>query len=424
MKQANRLLLLCMMLGTLLFGLTLTASATSGLCGDNVSYHFDSETGTLTLSKIDDLILSGRMTEYTRATDLPWNSYRDEIKALVLEHGVNTLSNFAFSNCTALTSVSLPSTIYGIKTSVFSNCTSLSAIHVDGDNQYYCSVDGVLFTKDMTTLIAYPAGKTDASYVIPQGVTEIEDLAFYGCPYFSSLTIPSTVEVIGHSAFYGNTALTEVVVPDGVEELGGMAFGGCTSLTTVVIPSSVTKAGYYIFSKCSALERIYYGGSWDTWTKLGFSASCTVYYNSTAPTATLSSMVFQVDGQTMSVAAYLVNDANFIKIRDLASLVNGSDKNFEVTWNQDKQSIELLAHQSYTPVGGELDSGTTATTTAYLNTNYPVYFNGELAQLTSYMIGDNSYFKLRDVMELVDIAVDWDEASQTVTLDSSHSYEE
>lgn len=132
-------------------------------------------------------------------------------------------------------------------------------------------------------------------------------------------------------------------------------------------------------------------------------------------TATLSATNLQVDGEAVAVQAYMIDGNNYIKLRDLATMINGTENNFAVTWNSDLSSIELQSGTAYTTTGSEMAMDGAQTTTATLSTS-PIYVDGSLVDLTAYNISDNNYFKLRDVMGLFDVAVGYDSASNTATL--------
>ena len=122
-------------------------------------------------------------------------------------------------------------------------------------NPYYRSVNGVLFDKDMSTLIQYPPGRT-GNYSIPDGVIRIEDVAFSTCWGLASVLIPASVTSIGDGAFSGCAGLTRVVVPNGITDIGEEAFSECTGLTSVVIPQTATSIGSYAFFDCTNLTTV------------------------------------------------------------------------------------------------------------------------------------------------------------------------
>jgi hypothetical protein len=153
------------------------------------------------------------------------------------------IGDWAFSE-SLLTSITLPNSGTTIGTAPFDGCSSLTAIVVDVRNPTFSSVDGVLFSKDMKTLIEYPSGKL-GSYTIPNSVTTIGDFAF-AMTKLTSITIPNSVITIGEWAFNG-TQLTNVTIPNSVTSIGEGAFYE-TRLTSVLIPDSVISIGHSAFT--------------------------------------------------------------------------------------------------------------------------------------------------------------------------------
>jgi hypothetical protein len=115
----------------------------------------------------------------------------------------------AFTGCTRLTRITIPNSVTSIGIGAFSGCTRLIAISVAADNSAYTAVNGVLYTKDKTSLIAYPAGKSGV-FTIPNNVTGIGENAFGDCNKLTSVTIPKSVTSIEDSAFDGCTMLAGV----------------------------------------------------------------------------------------------------------------------------------------------------------------------------------------------------------------------
>ena len=169
---------------------------------------------------------------------------------------VTSIADWAFINCfNSLTSIDIPCSVKYIGYDIFSGGYSLTNISVAEDNTAYSSVDGILFDKDKTKLIKYPAKKTDASYSIPDSVTSIGYAAFCHCMSLTSVTIPDSVTDIDAIAFAGCTNLTSIRIPDSVKSIIGV-FDGCTSLTSITLPSSLTYIGGNAFYNCTSLKSI------------------------------------------------------------------------------------------------------------------------------------------------------------------------
>ena len=202
------------------------------------------------------------------------------LTSITIQNGVTSIGTGAFWNCTGLTSITIPSSVTSIGVNVFYNCTGLTDITVDSNNSSFCSESGVLFNKDKTTLIYYPLGKNDSSYTIPDGVTVIEQYAFY-C----------------------NSKLTSVTIPSGVTSIGEMAFRECSGLTSVIVPSSVTSIEYHAFWCCFNLI-IYIPG--------GITIGTDAFYS------------------TAAKITYTVDSSNNVKITDI-SLSSGNTVDIPAT---------------------------------------------------------------------------------------------
>jgi hypothetical protein len=160
--------------------------------------------------------------------------YCSSLTSITIPSSVTSIEHGAFWGCSALTSITIPSSVTSIGDGAFNYCTGLNKYTVDTGNPNYSTTDDVLFSKDMTTLVAYP-NKKSSQYVIPPSVTSIK-----------------------HGAFYGCTGLTSIIIPSSVTSIGESAFQDCSSLTSITIPSSVTSIGRYAFShRNSGLSEIH-----------------------------------------------------------------------------------------------------------------------------------------------------------------------
>jgi hypothetical protein len=212
---------------------------------------------------------------------------------------LTSIGNSAFSGCTGLTSVTIPSSVTSIGEYAFSGCLNISEAIFEGNAPslgsnvfnnvagtfkiyYYNGKTGfstptwygyptaiVLATFGNFTYTVDGTSITIRGYVIsPTGalnipatidgkpVTSIVDSAFRNCTGLTSVTIPSSVTSIGNSTFSGCTGLTSVTIPSSVTSIGNSTFSGCTGLTSVTIPSSVTSIGNSAFSRCSGLTSV------------------------------------------------------------------------------------------------------------------------------------------------------------------------
>ena len=159
-------------------------------------------------------------------------SSRHNITSVVIPEGVTKIEMSAFYDCTNLISVVIPSSVTSIRTNgTFDKCVSLTSITVDENNKYYKSIDGNLYSKDGKTLIRYAIGKTDTSFIVPEGMTIIGDYAFSGCSSLVSVTIPNSVTSIETNAFNACTNLSNIVIPDSVTSMQWMVFNDCDNLT-------------------------------------------------------------------------------------------------------------------------------------------------------------------------------------------------
>ena len=153
------------------------------------------------------------------------------------------IGDWAFSDCSALTSIQIPNSVTKIDEGAFCACSSLTSVEIPNS----------------VTTIGYEAFEDCSSLVsveIPNSVTRIDQAAFYGCSSLVSVEIPNSVTWIGEGAFYGCSSLISVEIPNSVTLIAQWAFYGCSALTSVEIPNSVTEIGMEAFYGCSALTSV------------------------------------------------------------------------------------------------------------------------------------------------------------------------
>jgi hypothetical protein len=262
---------------------------------------------------------------------------------------------------------------------------------------------------------------------MPDSVTSIGNEAFRNCTSLASITIPDSVKTIGYSAFVNCTSLTSIVIPDSVTSIDYSAFQGCTSLTSVTIPNSVTSIGVWAFGENNLNLTIYgeagsYAESYAIENNIRFSTDTPFVPRDATARPTASTVL--VNGEQTAFDAYLIEGSNYFKLRDLAHALNGSEKQFEVSWDAAHNAISLTSGAAYTSVGGEMAVGVGRQNVQVISAMPAIYLDGEQISLTAYNIGGNNFFKLRDIMELFDVYVGWDNAANTIIIDTTKNYTE
>ena len=143
----------------------------------------------------------------------------------------------------------------------------------------------------------------------------------------------------------------------------------------------------------------------------------------TAATATANPTTSKVsiDGNVLSFEAYNIEGSNFFKLRDLAYTLNGTAKQFEVGYDNATRAVTLVSGEPYTPIGGEMTPGDGSSKTV-TPTPSRIYLDGKELILTVYNISGSNFFKLRDLMEAIDVFVGYDNTTKDITLDTSKHY--
>lgn len=227
-----------------------------GIVSESVSIDYTIENGEATVSKVPD-------NSTMKIIDIP-----DEYDGMP----VTKIADFAAVNLENVTQINIGKNVKDISSWAFENSRYITAFEVNEENPYFCDIDGVLFTKDMKTLLFYPPArgieirKADdgteykaITYAIPESVEVIRTKAFYKCYEMTELTIPSGVTTIEEKAFF-RCGLKDITLPVNLKTIGKDAFAYCSSLNELEIPASVTEIGDYAFYNCTGLLKLVMNG--------------------------------------------------------------------------------------------------------------------------------------------------------------------
>ena len=194
-------------------------------------------------------------------------AYCSGLTSLTLPAGITSIGEYAFYGCSGLTSLTLPDGITEIGESTFSDCSGLTSLTLP-DGITSIGISAFAYCSGLTSL-NLPAGITSidkyafldcsglTSLTLPDGITSIGSRAFYGCSGLTSLTLPAGITSIGDDTFYGCSGLTSLTLPAGITSIDKYAFSGCSRLTSLTLPAGITSIGEFAFSYCSGLTSIY-----------------------------------------------------------------------------------------------------------------------------------------------------------------------
>ena len=256
------------------------------------------------------MTLSGKVTISGTGTVSTFDGYKNDITSIIVENGIYYVN--AFWNCEKLETIKLADSVKsfsdfsscenlkeitigkGLEADFsFQNCPKMESVIISSENPNYTSKDGVIYSKDGTRLVYYPANLQGTEYVVPTGVTQISRNAFYYNQNLKKIVVPETVQAISsydnsevlfqycknletivlnntvdnvpYDFCYNSESLSEIVIPEGAENISGEAFRYCKNLKTITLPASIKRINDAAFDGCSSLATVHYLGTADQW---------------------------------------------------------------------------------------------------------------------------------------------------------------
>lgn len=250
------LLIFLMFISTFSVTLPANAAETEGICGDDLTWSFDPDSGTLTIYGTGDM--------YDNYGG--WYELRKNIKTVIIGSDVTRIGRQAFRGCTNLSKIDIPDTLINIGNLAFLE----TAFHNDSknwENNQFCLGNRLIDVKNISSHIivnqgieyicdgAFSDNQNITGITIPNGVISIADNAFAHC-FIKNITLPDSITGIGRYAFQYCAFLESVNIPEGVTKINWGTFSFCGRLKNIVIPKSITIIEDSAFYSCDNLESV------------------------------------------------------------------------------------------------------------------------------------------------------------------------
>lgn len=236
------------------FAKTSPWTVASGSCGPGLYWKLDGDC---------NLTISGTGYMYDMSDGSPWADESNAIFSIIVEDGVETIGENAFSNLRRVADVSLSDSVTAIGDNAFRGCYNLTSIDIP-DSVTELG-DGVLYSCSHLTDAKIGSGITSigseafsgcnalVNLELTKGLRTIESRAFYSCQKLETLILPDSVTSIGYMSFSDCSDLKQLHLSSNLTTIGDAAFSGCKSIVSIDIPDSVTHVGESAFKYCTGL---------------------------------------------------------------------------------------------------------------------------------------------------------------------------
>ena len=347
----------------------------------------------------------------------------ESITSVTIPDTITSIGMEAFYGCTAIQTVHIPASVVSIGDDAFGRCSSLATITVDNGNHNYVSIDGNLYTNDVTALVRYAPAKSEASFTTPDTVTTVASAAFADATKLTTVTLGNNITEIGKFAFSGCVSLTSIKLPTALSTIENFAFHDCASLAAIVIPESVTYLGGSVFEGCDILT-IYceaesmptkWNGNWNIETRpvvWGFSSDTAYEISIPEALAMPDGTTITVSGTVKTATPYNFNYGNMS-----VTLIDSNGN--ELFVYRVKAYLDLGDIVTVTGVIGSYNGnrqmleGSTATVTGY-DPTYDVIYEYTPAQIWD--LPDYTNVRVTGTVVSIDIPFNYDHYNMSVTI--------
>ena len=339
------------------------------------------------------------------------------------------IGEYAFAsgmhNDTNIKTINVHKDVSKIEKRAFNGIDTLENINVDEDNPYYVSVDGIVYTKDMKTIVSYPSGKKDTKFIVPDTVTKIGSYAFSYNSYLKEVVLPTNLEEIEYAAFYKVYNLEKVNLGNNLKIIGDYAFN-ITNLDSLIVPSSVTNVGMDFVRNGNSVVK--YVSFLNKNTEISSDNNLKNYINeihgykdtNVYNYATTNNVTF-VDILSIKPTSIILDKDININLNDTLKInyiLSPLDANPNVTWGSSNKSIVSVDNNGNI-IGKSMGSATiTVTTSNGLKNSVTVKVNGLIGDMNN-----NNKIDLKDIIVLIKKYLGTDEATDTDILigDMNHN---
>ena len=350
---------------------------------------FGAKSGDFTYTVLSETDKTCKITAYSGS------SKNVVIPAELDGYKVTTLEMFTFYSNKALT-VELPATVNTIDGQAFNQMNStVNTITVAEDSPYFTSVDGVLYSKDKTSLVVYPAAKSDETYKVINGVKSIYKYAFADAYITKEIILPDSLEIIEERAFETFKSLVKINLPDGLKTIGFQAFQNCDSIESIVIPDSVTYIDTMAFGNSESLKSVSLPNTLEVISASMFQ-SCVSLESITIPQSvkTISDCAFQ---SCDSLVEVIIPD-NVTDIGEYA--FSRCDKLTNITIGE---GVTAIGYGNFSECHGLAKITIDSNNQYYSSDEYGVLFNKDKTELIQYPKGNTrTSYAIPDSVTIVD----------------------